>query len=132
MNPTNITLQSNNIFQLIGLHRILFKSKFQHNVHDLYSLFGSQWQNGVLDAIIEYYREINDIEQLKEWTNWRILTKRRLEYPIIVEKLKEIKIYVEKNNLPFPLEEKIENIRMVISPFVLSKDLLDELTLELS
>lgn len=106
------------IYKKMAVHRYLFETKFGDNEILPLSIspYIAEALNENLDALIDELTQINAVEDIKHWMDWRVLTKEKREFPLIKQEMDH-----------YSGDDKLDFLKIVSSPFVISDDYLKEL-----
>jgi len=108
--------------ELLALHRYIVESKFSGDAQQIaYSALLAQIANKVLDAIIKDLDK-SDPNEAEQWKNWRVLTKNKLEWSFIIEKIIQDKYWDELDT-----NQKLNHLRIIASPYVIPDNIISEI-----
>lgn len=124
---THLELVTNG-FELLALHRALMEARFTLEANDPAvpdSPLVAAVANRVVDALIDLGKQSKGYGTAEEWIAWRRVDPTRREWRVVVNRLARNRSWQKQSR-----EEKAAQAAMLMSPFVLTQEQLDQLVSE--
>lgn len=112
-------------YELMALHRVVLEAKFSENPNNP-AIQGSPFVATIANQVIEALMSV-DISKEGEssrvkWQAWRTISPERREYQIV-----KAKIRAEALWKTWSFDEQVNYVRILVSPFQISDELINDL-----